>query len=119
MLSPDLSLPVLPADQLQADLADHLPGLTPYHGEREPVALGAQAGRVGDFKRIKPGEHPWIGYLAGSSEMTLVSRMITDQTPPHAAVHRCGREAPDHLATKLRQDSDLNVSGLSFAPPFR
>lgn len=40
----DLSLPVLPADQLQPDLAHHLPGLTPHHGEREPVALGAEAG---------------------------------------------------------------------------
>jgi hypothetical protein len=42
----DLSLPVLPADELQPDLAHHLPGLPPHHGEREPVALGAEAGLV-------------------------------------------------------------------------
>jgi hypothetical protein len=40
----DLSLPALPADQLQPDLPDHLPGLAPHYGEREPVALGAEAG---------------------------------------------------------------------------
>jgi hypothetical protein len=39
-----LALPVLPADQLQPGLADHLAGLTPYHGEREPATLGAQRG---------------------------------------------------------------------------
>ncbi|HET7248014.1 MAG TPA: SDR family NAD(P)-dependent oxidoreductase, partial [Streptosporangiaceae bacterium] len=40
----DLSLPVLPADQLEPGLAHHLPGRTPDHGERKPVALRAQRG---------------------------------------------------------------------------
>src|SRR5215472_5550404 len=42
----DLPLPVLPADQLQPGLADHLPGFTPYDGEREPVTLRAEAGLI-------------------------------------------------------------------------
>lgn len=41
---PDLALLVLPADQLEPGLADHLPGRTPHDGEREPVTFGTEGG---------------------------------------------------------------------------
>jgi hypothetical protein len=41
-----ISLPVLDADQLQPDLTHHLPGLTPYDREREPVGLCAEGGLI-------------------------------------------------------------------------
>src|SRR6266571_60007 len=39
-----LTLPVLPAEPLQPDLADHLASLAPYHGERQPIAFRVQRG---------------------------------------------------------------------------